>query len=1030
LSLRAGDEIGDWAVEDILGEGSMGVVYRCRNLRDPATPAAVKVSKSRLSPRAMRRFVREADLLAELDHEAIIRVRNKGEDAARGLSWFAMELLEGLTFRERIQRVPPLPVGVALSLFARISDGLAYAHERNIFHRDLKPSNLFLCLNGSVRILDFGVGLAVEWSPLTATDQQMGTYAYMPPEVFHGQTVDPALGDIYGLGLVLYEVLLGEEVFLQPLNQMTTMKLNAVPMDPGDAYPRELRDLLLQATDPRPERRLLSMQTFADRVLELSLEFPSEGDDQVFTEALRAEVEARSLEPTQATFISNKRVISPGPVSTGVHPQPATRIVTDPSEAPPDHWMLKGRSAPLSRDRIVELISAENLSGNTLVARPGGSWRELRYHPTFRAYFAAKPAPHRAPQSSAPPLDIPRQPRRLWPLLLGAMTLTLGGVYAISHIPTTPRPPQQASPIRETSASRAALTEKLAALGSTTDGDLSTLQDDGQALLRDYTRAGARAALEKLSAAGQRDMEHIATFAGIAEAAARLEDTDDLAGLADLSLVHARHLSNTSPAVARAILIVERLRGNHSAAIGAAPLCTESPDCALLLAAAASDLDALRTLTAAHPDRPGMGLVRLAVLLEARQWGEIQDAAIALQTALPDEPLPHRAMAVVSATLGDYESARVAAERAAVLEPGWLDMTHLRGQVAHRVHNRPAEGLATLTALTTTPGFSSYPDQPGVWRDLAAAALAAEEPDQAIQAAATATQLDPTDPISRLQHAWALHERGDRAGFRSEVGTINLSGLTGRSRAAAGLTAAKMLAAAGLNRQAILELKGALEADPSFTPAWVALAGVQAGLDDSHQVVLALEAAALRDSALLRDTDPLDPIWSPPVDLTPTPEQLRTLIARDLTLTAQEDALMGILHWLRGDPREARPLLAAAIHGGSRSAAVHAAMGQLLLYRQQHADALTPLAIAAELSPDQALLVAMHSHVLAVLGEKRQASVQLAGLADHLDNAPFVLWKARALAAAGETDTARSLLTRHLRDQQRAPTAWALLLSL
>lgn len=1020
MRLRAGDEIGAWLVEDILGEGSMGVVYRSRGVKDVAASAAVKVSKSKLSPRARKRFLREADLLEELEHEAIIQVHSKGEDEAHGLSWFAMELLEGLTFRERIQKTPPLPVGLTLALFTRLSDGLAYAHERNIFHRDLKPSNLFLCLDSSVRILDFGVGLAVEWSPLTATDQQMGTYAYMPPEVFRAQTVDPARGDIYGLGLVLYEVLLGEEVFLQPLTQMTTMKLNAEPMDLGADYPEELRELVLQATDPRPEHRLSSMQEFADRVLELSLEFPPEPDEDALTDAMREEIHARAVSAHGLATLIPGSPPAPSPLSTGVHPMPDTRLDGDPPEPPPDHWVLKGHSTPLSRARILERIGAGEISGSALIARPGGSWRELRYHPSFRAYFVSRLVQRRA--LSPPP------PRRRWPVLVAVAALLVGGAYAISRAPARLPAPTE-PPVSLTVDRQAALAATLAAMDGLPDGELAVLRSTGQARLRDYTRAGAREALRALAAAAARDLTHTETLAGLAEAAARLEDTDDLTSLADLSLNHARHLSASDPAVARAELFVERLRGDRTAAVEAAPQCSEEPDCALLRAAAEADLDTLHALTADHPERPGMGLVRLTVLLEEQEWGAVQVAAEALTAALPDEPLPHRAASLAAAARGDYGAARVSAERATVLEAGWLDMPHLLGRLAHRVDGHPDEARVMLSALTTTPGFSRYTASARVWRDLAAAALEAGDPDQALEAADAALQVDPADPSGTLLRAWALHERGDRAGFLAEVSALSLGELTGRRRAEAGLAAAAMQAAAGLNRQALLELEGAAEADPTFTPTWIALAGLQARLNDSRQVVLALETAALHDSALLRTADPLDANWSPSIALAPSPEQLRALLARDITLTAREDGLMGMLYWLRGEPQTARPLLAASIASGTPSASVHAAMGQLQLHRQRHQSAVEPLASARELAPGHPLLTAMYSYALAVTGETRRARVLLAGLSDSLQDPALVRWKARAHIAAGEDDAAHALLTRHLL-QRRDPVAQALLLSL
>ena len=101
-----------------------------------------------------------------------------------------------------------------------------------------------------------------------------------------------------------------------------------------------------------------------------------------------------------------------------------------------------------------------------------------------------------------------------------------------------------------------------------------------------------------------------------------------------------------------------------------------------------------------------------------------------------------------------------------------------------------------------------------------------------------------------------------------------------------------------------------------------------------------------------------------------------------------------------------------------------------MLEQRRYSDAREPLEIALTLSPGQPVLTAMHSYVLAVLGQRREASVQLAGLSDRLDDPALVAWKARGLAAAGEKNAAQMLLTRYLRGQQRDPVAWALMLEL
>ena len=525
-------------------------------------------------------------------------------------------------------------------------------------------------------------------------------------------------------------------------------------------------------------------------------------------------------------------------------------------------------------------------------------------------------------------------------------------------------------------------------------------------------------------------MEQAEVFAGLAEAAARLEDTaafPNLTDLTDLSLSHAASLAPDSAAVARATLAVDRVRGHRASAIEAGERCADDLDCALLLAATRQDLDALGGLIAAHPTRDGFKLVRLEVLLAVKAWDQVRTNAVRLIDRLPEEPLPQRALALATSELGDWTVSSQAASRAVALEPGWLDMAHLLGRLEHCVDGDHAAASRRLQDITESEGFDGYTDRIGVWRDLTAALLTAEDHDQAIKAARAASEIDAFDPISRLQLAWALHQKGDRTAFMAEVGEVNLGGYTGSSRARLGLSFARMLAISGLNRQALLELQGAVEADTGYTPAWVALAGVQAALGNSKMVGQALEAAALRDGNLLRTTDPLDPIWSPPVDLRPKPEQLKKLISQDMTLAAKEDALMGLLYWIRNDDRTASPLLAVAIRDGSQSGPVYSAMGQIMLAQRRYSDAIAPLSRALVLNPGQPVVTAMHSYVQGILGKRKEASVALTGLSDRLDSPPLVIWKARGLLSAGDAEAAEALLVRYLQGQSRDPVAWALL---
>ena len=145
--LTAGDRIGDWVVEEPLGEGGMGAVYRVHSALTARLQAALKVLKTTSEPEARARFVREAESLSGLSHPGIVRVMSFGEDPVRGLPYMAMELVHGETLKTRLQRGPLTPAD-AVTAFAPLASALEYAHASGIFHRDIKPANVVLCRDG------------------------------------------------------------------------------------------------------------------------------------------------------------------------------------------------------------------------------------------------------------------------------------------------------------------------------------------------------------------------------------------------------------------------------------------------------------------------------------------------------------------------------------------------------------------------------------------------------------------------------------------------------------------------------------------------------------------------------------------------------------------------------------------------------------------------------------------------------------------------------------------------------------------
>src|SRR5688572_1157307 len=275
--LKAGDRIGDWIVDETLGEGGMGAVYRVHSALTERLLAALKVMKPTIAEDARRRFVREAEALSALRHPAIVRVMGFSEDTRRGLLYLVMELATGETLKARLAR-GPMSLPEALQTFVPLASALDHAHAANIFHRDLKPANVVLCDDGTPRLVDFGIAAGAAGDTVSSSGH-MGTLSYLPPEIFRGATADPRSIDVYGFGLLLHEALTGQRLYpvepnLTPAAAAAAVgvrKLQQAALDPGDRFPQRIRDTILAATSPDPGARpnmhgiLEALQSLTDR---------------------------------------------------------------------------------------------------------------------------------------------------------------------------------------------------------------------------------------------------------------------------------------------------------------------------------------------------------------------------------------------------------------------------------------------------------------------------------------------------------------------------------------------------------------------------------------------------------------------------------------------------------------------------------------------------------------------------------------------------------------------------------------------
>ena len=258
--------IGRFRLEEKIGEGGMGVVYRARDERlDRDVALKVLPSGTLADEEARKRFRREALALSQLNHPNIATVYDFDTD--QGVDFLVMEYIPGVTLDEKVA-AGPLAEQEISRLGTQLAQGLAAAHEVGVVHRDLKPGNLRITPDGRVKILDFGLAELLRPGELdmevrvTATLSQaqaaMGTLPYMSPEQLQEDNVD-LRSDIYAAGAVLYEIATGQRPFVEARGvRLIEAILHQPPRPPTTLNPRvspQLERIILKALDKDPKRR-------------------------------------------------------------------------------------------------------------------------------------------------------------------------------------------------------------------------------------------------------------------------------------------------------------------------------------------------------------------------------------------------------------------------------------------------------------------------------------------------------------------------------------------------------------------------------------------------------------------------------------------------------------------------------------------------------------------------------------------------------------------------------------------------------
>lgn len=265
-SMREAMQLGNYTLEQKIGEGGMGMVYLARHaiLRRPTAVKLLPPEKA--GAHTIARFEREVQNSSELTHPNTVQIFDYGR-TPEGIFYYVMEYLEGVNLSELVELEGPQSPGRVIHILAQVAHALAEAHERGLIHRDIKPANIVLCNRGGVadmaKVVDFGLvkNIGSSDEPTMTSDNSLtGTPLYMSPEAFSAPDDVDGRTDLYSLGAVGFYLLTGEHVFAGS-NAVTVAghHMHSEPDRPsarlGKEVPADLEDVILEALAKKPGER-------------------------------------------------------------------------------------------------------------------------------------------------------------------------------------------------------------------------------------------------------------------------------------------------------------------------------------------------------------------------------------------------------------------------------------------------------------------------------------------------------------------------------------------------------------------------------------------------------------------------------------------------------------------------------------------------------------------------------------------------------------------------------------------------------
>ncbi len=317
-----GKRLGVYELEEEIGRGAMGIVYRGRQVTLDRVVAVKVLLESLVSDESfVARFIREARLVASLNHPNIVHVYDAGR--AEQLLFFAMEYISGPTVTQLLKQKGKLPVAQAVEIAAQVAAALEYAHvEARMVHRDIKPENIMLDRWGKVKVVDFGLARVAGGNTITRVGTVVGSLYYVSPEQLLGRQLD-GRADVYALGVALYEMLTGQRPFLgKSLAELSRAILTGPLESPSKlepSIPTDVEAILLKALARDRERRYSSAGEF--------------------------EVDLRRWAASAASAVQERKGSAPERASLAAAPQPPVSQAERPATSQPSPAAAPQQSA-------------------------------------------------------------------------------------------------------------------------------------------------------------------------------------------------------------------------------------------------------------------------------------------------------------------------------------------------------------------------------------------------------------------------------------------------------------------------------------------------------------------------------------------------------------------------------------------------------------------------------------------------------------------------------------------------------------